>query len=103
MILEIYCIKDTVVGQFLNPYLQHNQQHAIRSARMAVNASESNPLRENAKDKQLWKLGTFNDATGEIKSSPEFIANINDLIEYKKETKNEILHSNEPTTNNSNA
>lgn len=84
MKLEIYAIKDTVVGALLNPYLQHNQAEALRSVKMVVNQAGKNPLKENAKDKQLWKLGTFDDVTGEIESKPEFITNIVSLIEIEK-------------------
>lgn len=87
MILEIYVIKDTVIGAFQNPYLQHNQAHALRTAKEAVNDQSNNTLKENTKDKQLWRLGKFNDVTGTIESNPEFIVNIVDLIEKPKENK----------------
>lgn len=85
MKLEIYAIKDTVVGAMLNPYLQHNDAECKRTVKIALNTPGNNTLKENAKDKQLWKLGTFDDVTGEIESKVEFLANIIDFVEKQEE------------------
>lgn len=89
MILNVYAIKDTVVGAFLNPFLQHNDAQCIRTAKEALNTPGPNELNKNAKDKQLYKLGQFNDVTGEIESKIEFLVNIIDLKEVREDKKGE--------------
>lgn len=79
MILGIYVIKDTVVGAFQNPFYLHNDAETLRIVKTAVNAKEKNALQENTEDKQLYKLGTYDDATGEITSNVQFMANLIDL------------------------
>lgn len=81
MTLEIYVIKDTVVGAFQNPFYLHNDAEALRIVKTAVNANERNALQEYMDNKQLYHLGSFNDTTGEIISKIEFMTNLIDLKE----------------------
>lgn len=81
MELGIYVIKDTVVGAYQNPFYLHNNAEAMRTVKSALNTKENNPLKENAGDKQLYTLGTYNDKTGEIISNVQFMANLTDLME----------------------
>lgn len=79
MELKIYAIKDTVVGEMQLPFYQHNDGEAIRSITNAVNDKNSNAVKDNFQDKQLYYLGTFNSDTGEIKSEIRFMHNLKDL------------------------
>lgn len=72
MKMGVYAIKDTKIG-FMNPWLSHNDQTAIRTYKTAQEEIEPNSINTNPEDKELWKLGTFNDNTGHIEAEVEFL------------------------------
>lgn len=74
MILHIYAVRDTVNGAFMNPFYLNNDEVAKRSFKMACEDENSNYFKIR-KDLQLFKLGTFNDESGEITHKLEFIQN----------------------------
>ena len=79
MNMKIYSIKDTKVGAFKSPFYSHNDSVAIRSLQNVVNDPNAGELHLNAEDFQLYRLGEFNDITGDILSNVEFVANAIDL------------------------
>lgn len=81
--MKIFCLKDNVVGKFINPYLMHNEAQARRELKIAVN--ENKELKNKAGDIQLYKLGEFNEETGEIKSEVEYIETAINLVERSLE------------------
>lgn len=81
MIYKVYSFKDSVVGQFMNPFYQHNDNVALRTLSQAVNDSKPNVVNQNAGDIQLYCLGEYNDITGEIKSEVRFVANAVDFVQ----------------------
>ena len=78
MRLEIYAIKDTVVGTFKNPFYLHNVNEAKRI--LAGQIRQDQELKFTASDYQLWNLGVFDDQTGEIEYKPEYICSLNELV-----------------------
>lgn len=76
MKLNIYCIKDTVVGEYESPFYMKNNGTAMRACSDAINAGKI----ANAKDKQLYILGEFNTETGEIVSDVKFVCNLADFV-----------------------
>lgn len=76
MKLNIYCIKDQVVGEFESPFYMKNHGTAIRACSDAINACKI----ANARDKQLYVLGEFDTETGVIVSEPKFVQNLADLV-----------------------
>ena len=79
MKLKIYALKDTKIG-FKTPFYTFNDQVAIRTVKNAVNDKiHENDIKQNPEDHQLWYLGEFDDATGEITSEVRFVANAIDL------------------------
>ena len=88
--LNIYVIKDVKVGSFTSaPMVLVNDDVAVRTFKAAVNAKNGSQICEYYEDMQIWKLGEFDDKTGEIISNVEFIANGSDVKEFKKETQEE--------------
>lgn len=87
MRLKIYAIKDTKVA-FMTPVYYQNDAVAMRDVKNAVNDPKENIINKNIDDIQLWKLGEFDDQTGEIISQIEFVAN---AIELKETKDNGIL------------
>ena len=74
MKLNIYSVKDTVVGEMGNPFYLNNDEMAKRSFKNAAN-QEGSQIALNINDMQLYRLGTLNTVTGEIESNVEFIMN----------------------------
>lgn len=71
MKLTFYCVKDELSGEFLLPGLFNSESLAKRSFKTEVN---SNPLwKDNSSDFSLFKLGEFDNETGEIVPTVEKI------------------------------
>lgn len=64
---EIYSVKDVVSGDFTEITIFKNREMAMRWFKSLCAESKI------AQDLQLFYLGTYNIATGEIKSAVEFI------------------------------
>ncbi len=86
MTQKLYTIKDTVTGEMLMPFTQVNDATMLRGAKIMVKVKEENFLNQNIKDKQIYRLGTFDNVTGEIKSEVKFICNAIDLLEKPERT-----------------
>lgn len=71
MILDFYAVKDELANRFLSPNLMNNEELAKRQFKTQINNIEL--WKDNASDFSLFKLGTFNDETGEIIYKPEKI------------------------------
>ena len=80
----IYSIKDTKIG-FMNPFYSHNDGTALRDFTNGANDAQKNAINTNPEDKELWRLGEFDDQTGEIKSEVKYLIKANDVITIKKE------------------
>ena len=74
MKLNIYSVKDVVVGEMGNPFYLNNDEMAKRSFKQAINNDQSQ-IAINYTDMQLYKLGELDTVTGEIVSNVEFIMN----------------------------
>lgn len=82
MKLKIYAIKDIKAKKFCAPYYAPNDELSKRMLHNTVNTeAEDNFLNKYTEDYQLFRLGEFEEETGEIKSDVEFLVN---AIEYKK-------------------
>ena len=83
MKLGIYSVKDTKIG-YMQPFYQNNEAVAVRNFSNAINSPQLNNINQNLEDMELWKLGAFDDQTGEITSEIKFVIK---AIDLKKETK----------------
>lgn len=68
MIFGIYAIKDQVTGMFGEPFLAINIGAAVRRFEYVCGQAQMIAL-----DSQLYKLGEFNNETGEITAKVDFI------------------------------
>lgn len=75
MKLNIYAIKDTIVGDMANPFYLTNDEEAKRAFKNAVNANNGSNLCLNYADMQLFKLGVLDTNTGIIESAVEYLVN----------------------------
>lgn len=79
MKLEFYCVKDELANEFLLPGLFKDENLAKRSFKTEIN---TNPLwKDNSSDFSLFRLGTFDNETGEIKSHVEKIIGGRSVVE----------------------
>lgn len=76
--LNLYALKDTVVGAYQNPVLFHNDEEVKRS--ISIGLSKPNQVDDKIGDLQLYHLASYDDLTGEIVPDNYFICN---LIELK--------------------
>lgn len=80
MINTIYSIKDTKIG-FTAPFTMQNDAVAVRAFSASAQAQQPNPVNTFPEDKELWKMGTFDDQTGVITSyEPKYVAKAVDYI-----------------------
>lgn len=67
MIYLMVSVKDTAVGAFLRPFCVRNRGEAMRIFTDEVNrADQQNPLYLHPKDFELWIIGSFDDASGQV-------------------------------------
>jgi hypothetical protein len=87
MIKEIYTLKDIASGAYLTPFYTENFNTAVRE--MNHTLSGNNLVSENAKDFDLYKLGTYDTDTGMIEpiEIPTFVFNLQDFINETQEVK----------------
>ena len=62
----IYAIKDDLRNMFHTPQYFRTEVEGARYFKTAINNNQD--LKYNASDFSFWKLGTFNDETGEFTS-----------------------------------
>lgn len=83
MEINLYAIKDCKMGKFNNPFTAENNDVAKRMlATTMLNKSIENGIYQFAEDYQLFKIGAYDNDTGELKTEVEFVAN---ATEFKKE------------------
>lgn len=84
MIVNIYAYRDVQVGAFQKPFYDTNEKEVvcITIGRTVAMMSKEDVDKAHVKDLELYSLGTLNDETGVIISSPEFLLR---LAEYIKE------------------
>lgn len=83
MIMKIYAVRDSAVEAFLQPFFSPSDGAAIRSLTDAVNDKE-HQFFKNAKDYALWRLGSFDDASGVLDHTetkrPEHLVDCRELL-----------------------
>lgn len=81
MILNVYAILDDKSGLYSLPFYNQHDGIALRIFGDEVNNPQSN-LNKHTGDFHLYKLGTFNDESGEFENSdkPKFLAHGVDFV-----------------------
>ena len=76
MKINVYAVKDTAVGRFSStPFMLENDEVAKRTFRTAINSGSQSQVAVYYKDMQLWKLGEFEDRTGELTNDVYLVCN----------------------------
>lgn len=89
MKLNIYGLKDNVVGEFIFFFQQQNEGTLKRVLKGALLSKEPNCIQTDLKDKAVYELGSINTITGQIEpQQPVFVCNISEIrLELIKEIK----------------
>lgn len=77
--MKLFSLKDVLVG-FNQPFMAASQAVAVRNLRNMVNSSSKNTIQEVVSDIELWQLGEFDQDTGELKASLEFVCRAVDCL-----------------------
>lgn len=64
----VYGIFDNVAGHFMAPFIMRSEGEALRTFKNLVN-EKGTPLNTNPEDYTLYKLGSWNEITGEYDGS----------------------------------
>lgn len=86
--MKLYAIKDTIIGKFMNPFLMHNDNEATRAFKIAINSNQNTSIVMNYQDMNLYKLGEYNDETGEITAEVKYITNGTSVKDTKETEEN---------------
>lgn len=89
MKIELFSVKDTKAGRFTGVVMFPNRQVARRAFTTAVNDKASQSLlSQYPEDAQIFCVGTFDDESGELVQTSEFVCNALDLV--KKESFHDV-------------
>ncbi len=84
---NVYAIFDTASGAFMQPFFMPNDGMAIRAFSDHVNAQEPNNVKNHPEHFSLYRVGTWNDASGDL--NPEDPARrlitANELVQREKQ------------------
>lgn len=73
-ITHIVAVKDLAIQAFMQPTTVRAPGQAMRGFGDEINRKDAqNELQRHPEDYELWKIGTFDDETGEINHAPELL------------------------------
>ena len=81
MLIKLYSIKDTKLGKYAQPFSAPNDEIAKRMLTSTIRAGGNN-IADYPEDFQLYKLGQYDEDTGDLQTDNKFLAN---ATEFKKE------------------
>ena len=73
MKLFFYAVKDLMTERYMSPALSESDEVATRQFKSNIN--HINLWKDNPQDFDLWRLGTYDDETGEILYDPHKVVN----------------------------
>ena len=81
MKLVIVAVYDSAVSAFMRPFFVPHQGHAVRSFTDEINSKEPNALAAHPDDYSLFRLGVFDEDTGNFEENdPQCIARGKDVV-----------------------
>lgn len=78
----VLCVKDNCAGVYMRPFTSPNTGSAIRTFSSEINRpAEDNMMYKHADDFDLYLLGMFDDATGELRQeTPKCLIRGKDVV-----------------------
>lgn len=78
--MKIYAFKDVKAGEFINVFMQKNENMALRYAQAVIHNPSNGVMALSPEDFELYYLGDFNVENGDLVScAPEFVRNLMEL------------------------
>lgn len=90
MKLNVYSVYDSCQKAFQNPYYHDRDEVFLRMLRNTL-AKGDTQFNLNPEDYSVYRLGTFDDVTGELKADKHKICDVITLIVTPEETKLEAV------------
>lgn len=76
--MNLYAIRDIKADAFAAPFLMPNDHVAMRAVAETASLPD-NSLAKHPGDYQLWFLGSYDEPTGQIVSTPTLVSNVSSL------------------------
>lgn len=84
MKLNVYSIFDSAAKAYTNPFFMHNDGLAIRAFADNVNSEQENNISKHPDQFTLFRIGEFDDASGEIKT--DIVKSLGTGLQYQEKT-----------------
>ena len=84
MKLNVYSIFDSAAKAYTNPFFMHNDGLAIRAFSDNVNSEQENNISKHPDQFTLFRIGEFDDASGEIKT--DIVKSLGTGLQYQEKT-----------------
>jgi len=84
MKLNVYSIFDSAAKAYTNPFFMHNDGLAIRAFSDNVNSEQENNISKHPDQFTLFRIGEFDDASGEIKT--DLVKSLGTGLQYQEKT-----------------
>jgi hypothetical protein len=84
MKLNVYSIFDSAAKAYTNPFFMHNDGLAIRAFSDNVNSEQENNIAKHPDQFTLFRIGEFDDASGEIKT--DIVKSLGTGLQYQEKT-----------------
>lgn len=79
MKIELYSVRDTLLC-YSQPFPAENEQVALRMFIASVRSPQPNACNTFPENKELWKIGSFDDKTGKLYTDLRHIANAQSYV-----------------------
>jgi hypothetical protein len=84
MKLNVYSIFDSAAKAYTNPFFMHNDGLAIRAFSDNVNSEQENNIAKHPDQFTLFRIGEFDDSTGEIKT--DVVKSLGTGLQYQEKS-----------------
>lgn len=79
--MKIYAVRDRLIDYFLKPFIADSDKQVLASASEAINREDNrDPIAQTPSHFEIWRLGEIDENTGNVKATPELLADATSLI-----------------------
>lgn len=79
--MNIYAVRDRLIGYFLQPFPAHTDKEVLASCANAINREDNrDPIAQTPHHFEIWRLASINEETGKVTGDPEFLADCSGLV-----------------------
>lgn len=79
--MKIYAVRDRLIDYFLKPFIADSDKQVLASAAAAINLEDNrDPIAQTPSHFEIWRLGEIDENTGNVKATPELLADASSLL-----------------------